>query len=248
MKILLLDIETAPNTAHVWGLFDQNIAINQIQASGYTLCWTAKWLGSKELMFESVQDKRSPKVMLKRIHMLLDQADAVVHYNGKKFDIPTLNKEFVIFGMAPPSPYKQVDLYHSVRRAFRFPSNKLDYITQALGLGQKVRHPGHTLWTDCMKNDPAAWRKMEKYNRQDVKLLEKLYDRVLPWITNHPNVGAYDGITCCPNCGHTHLQHRGTAITRDTQYERYQCMSCAKWARGRTRQKGGTSVTLQGIS
>ena len=34
MKILGLDIETAPNTAHVWSLWKQNIAINQIVNTG----------------------------------------------------------------------------------------------------------------------------------------------------------------------------------------------------------------------
>ena len=30
MKILMIDIEVSPNTAHVWGIYDQNISINQL--------------------------------------------------------------------------------------------------------------------------------------------------------------------------------------------------------------------------
>jgi len=33
MQILLLDIETAPNTAHVWGLWNQNVSLNQLMES-----------------------------------------------------------------------------------------------------------------------------------------------------------------------------------------------------------------------
>ena len=124
MKILLLDIETAPNTAYVWGLFKQNISISQIVDSSAMLCWAAKWLDNEDVMFSSIMGGR--KKMLQRIHKLLDEADAVVHYNGSRFDIPTLNKEFLEAGMSPPSPYAQVDLLKTARQQFRFPSNKLD--------------------------------------------------------------------------------------------------------------------------
>lgn len=55
MKILLLDIETAPNTVYTWGLFKQNIAINQIESPGYILCWAAKWLGDDRMFFSSLR-------------------------------------------------------------------------------------------------------------------------------------------------------------------------------------------------
>jgi len=54
MKILFCDIETAPNLAYVWGLYDQNVAISQMVNSGYVLCWAANWLDSDEFMFDSI--------------------------------------------------------------------------------------------------------------------------------------------------------------------------------------------------
>jgi DNA polymerase elongation subunit (family B) len=147
----LLDIETAPNTAHIWGLFKQNISINQIMESSYVLCWSAKWYGKDEIMFSSVHKSR-PKAMLNNIYLLLAEADAVIHYNGTKFDIPTLNKEFLLYGMTPPAPYKQIDLLRVAKNQFRFPSNKLDYVAQALGLGKKTKHIGHELWIQCTIN------------------------------------------------------------------------------------------------
>ena len=134
MKILLLDIESSPNVAHVWGLWQQNVGINQLMESSYVLCWAAKWLGEDEIIFDSVHQSK-PKKMLKGIYDLLNAADAVIHYNGTKFDIPTLNKEFLLHHYAPPSPYKQIDLLRVARSQFRFPSNKLDYVAQRLGLG-----------------------------------------------------------------------------------------------------------------
>ena len=174
--------------------------------------------------------------MLAEIHGLLSEADAVVTYNGARFDVPTLNKEFVLYGMSPPAPYKQIDLYKTVRSQFRFPSKKLDYVAQALGLEGKFKHGGHQLWVGCMNNKPEAWAQMEEYNIQDVEVLEQLYDRILPWIKNHPNVGLYneDGSRLvCPHCGGSRYQQRGFAFTQTRKYKRFQCQSdgCFKWFR-----------------
>lgn len=232
MKILLVDIETAPNVAHVWGLWQQNVGLPQILESGYILCWSAKWHGSKETFFDSIYDS-TPKQMLKGIHELLGQADVVVHYNGQKFDIPTLNKEFVTHGFQPPAPYKQVDLLQVVRNQFRFASNKLAYVSKALGLKGKYINPyGHELWINCMAGDAKAWKTMETYNRQDVTALEELYDRLIPWIKNHPNQGAFgEKKEVCPNCGGNHFQRRGYAVAFLLKYPRFQCQDCGTWFR-----------------
>lgn len=231
MRILFLDIETAPNVAHVWGLWDQNIGINQIMQPGYTLCWSAKWLGDETVMFDSVYHS-TPYEMLRYIHRLLNEADAVVHYNGTKFDIPTLNKEFISHGFTPPAPYKQIDLLRVARNQFKFPSNKLDYVANALGLGTKIRHIGHDLWVNCMANNPEAWNMMEEYNIQDVSLLERVYGKLKPWIKGHANQSLYsDNSHVCPNCGKDHHQKRGFYYTNNCKYQRYNCQVCGTWFR-----------------
>jgi len=241
LKILLLDIESSPNVAHVWGIWQQNVGLNQLMESSYVLCYAAKWLGEDEMFFDSVHVSK-PKKMLKGIHALLDAADAVIHYNGTKFDIPTLNKEFLLHSYAPPSPYKQIDLLRSVRSNFRFPSNKLDYVAQRLGLGKKQEHEGHELWVKCMANDKDAWKRMEKYNVQDVVLLESLYNRLLPWIKNHPNNNLFSESQVCPTCGGSHLQKRGTAISASGTYQRYQCKGCGSWSQGTKAVKPGVEI------
>jgi len=232
LKILLLDIETAPNLVHVWGLWQQNVGLPQIIDSGYILCWAAKWYGKEDVYFNSIHQS-SPRAMLKQIHRMLNEADAVIHFNGTKFDIPTLNKEFLLYGMSPPAPYKQIDLLRTARSQFRFPSNKLDYIAQALGVGEKVPNRGHQLWIDCMAKDPAAWEEMAEYNINDVIILEKVYDKLLPWVRNHPNIGLYqEDRKICPKCGGKHYHKRGTSVTISSIYQRYQCKDCGTWFRG----------------
>jgi DNA-directed RNA polymerase subunit RPC12/RpoP len=237
VKILGIDIETAPNTAHVWGLWGQNIGINQIQQTGRVMCWAAKWYGLKPVEFRSEHEDKpdAHRLMIERAHELLDEADGVLTYNGKKFDIPTLNREFLAYGLAPPSPYHQIDLYQVAKRQFRFVSNKMDYLARELGIRGKVRHQGHELWTLCMAGDEKAWQVMERYNKQDVRMMEQLYDAMLPWISTHPNHGMYTDETrpVCTNCGSHKLQSRGLARTRTQQYRRFQCTDCGTWSRER---------------
>lgn len=233
MKLLLLDIETSPNVAHVWGLFKQNIAISQLINSSYVMCWAAKWLGSEDVFYGSV--RQGKKKMLQRIYKLLEEADAVCHYNGDRFDVPTLNKEFLLQGWAPPSSNQSIDLLKTARQKFKFPSNKLDYVAQALGVGSKTKHAGHQLWIDCLAGNKAAWEMMEEYNKNDVTLLEKVYNKLLPWIKNHPNVSLYNGTSmACTHCGSSSLNKRGFYYTSTVKYQRYQCTSCGAWCKSKT--------------
>jgi hypothetical protein len=238
MKILLLDIETAPNTAHVWGLWDQRIGLNQLLESSYVLCFAAKWYSEDGVLFDKISGK-NPIRMLKKVHKLLDQADVVVHYNGTKFDIPTLNKEFILHGMVPPAPFKQIDLLRVSRSRFKFPSNRLDYVANALGLGTKHKHEGHEMWIKCMAGDPTAWQDMEKYNRQDVVLLEKVYDKLKPWIKGHANHSLYEAALVCPNCASTQIGKRGFHYTATSKYQRFNCRGCGNWFRSGRSLAGG---------
>jgi DNA polymerase elongation subunit (family B) len=235
VRILLLDIETSPMKVYAWGLYDQNIAINQIVEKGYTMCWAAKWFGAEEILFSSYH-RNGKKPMLSKIWQLIDEADAIIHYNGTKFDMPTLNQEFILHDLPRPSPYKQIDLLRTARKQFRLPSNKLSYVSEYLGYGDKVKHKGMDLWRECMEGDEEAWKVMEEYNIRDVELLEKIYVRLLPWIDGHPNYGVYVDIhdsPRCPRCGSHHLHRRGYSYTNTMRYQRLHCQDCGAWSRER---------------
>ncbi len=167
MKILTVDIECSPNLAYVWGLFNQNVSLSQLVETGEVISFAAKWHGKKEVLFYSTYHDGKQE-MLQAAHDLLSEADVVVGYNSKRFDMIHLNKEFVLANMEPPAPYAQVDLLNVVRRQFRFTSNKLDHVAQQLGLGSKTAHTGFQLWVDCMAGKQKAWNLMRKYNKQDV--------------------------------------------------------------------------------
>lgn len=234
MKILLLDIETAPLTVYAWGLWKQNINISHIIDSGYVMCWAAKWLGESELFFSSLATTTKSE-MLAKIYALLEEADIVIHYNGDRFDLPTLNKEFLLEGYAPHAPIQSVDLLKTVKHRFRFPSNKLDFVAKALGCKGKYKHAGFQLWLDCMAGDAKAWQEMEVYNKNDVLLLEEVYKALLPWIKNHPNVAVYSNTPAsCTHCGSSNLIRRGYRYTNSGKYARFRCDNCGSWSQAKS--------------
>jgi DNA polymerase III epsilon subunit-like protein len=230
-------------------LFNQFHSIDKILQAGQVLCWAAKFVGSKEVKFARHDEPH----FLTAIHAMLDEADAVITYNGKSFDVPHLNREFLRNGMAPPSPFKHVDLFLTVKKQFNFPSNKLAYVAKELGIGEKTEHEGFPLWIKCAAGDKNAWAKMRKYNLQDVILTEKLYHKLLPWVSGLPNRALYGSSNnpVCPVCGSTHIQQRGYYRTNTQMYKRFQCQSCKAWGRSRfteVAKEQRTSILTQAAS
>lgn len=241
MKVLLLDIETAPLVADVWGMWQQNVGLNQIVYDWYILSWAAKWADGKRVFYadqSKAANIEDDSEMLRGLWSLLDEADIVVAHNGSRFDIPKINARFVKAGLPPPSPYRQVDTLKLAKAKFKFTSNRLAYLAKFLGVEEKEEHhafPGHLLWTEVRKGNAKAWREMRKYNIQDVDTLEQVYMRLRAWDSKHPNLGVDGGV--CPVCGESHsLEKRGFAYTNGGKYQRYVCTAegCGAWSRGKT--------------
>ncbi len=242
-KILSLDIETAPIKAVLWGMWQELRSIDSIREDWFILSYSAKWLGDKDVLYDSLveypdfykKDSQNDRKLLLSLRDLLDEADIVIAHNGKKFDIPKINARFLKHGILPPSPYRMIDTLKVARSQFALTSNKLDYIARYLGLGKKIDTGGMDLWLGCLAGDPESWRLMVEYNIQDVILLEKVYLKLRPWIVNHPNLSLYDPSeqTTCPKCNSTNLQWRGYAYTTLGAYKRFQCISCGGWGRSK---------------
>ncbi|CAB4149359.1 Ribonuclease H-like domain containing protein [uncultured Caudovirales phage] len=240
MKILFLDLETSPNLAHVWGLWDQNIAITQIERSTEVICWGARWLGQDKVMFKSVHH-HGKEAMLDELHKVMDEADVLIGWNSAAFDSKHIKREFIENGYLPPSPWIELDLMRIVRSQFKFPSNKLDYVAQKLGVGAKVKHSGFQLWLDCMAGIPKAWKEMKEYQIQDVNLLIDLYNILLPWIKNHPHQGLdLAEPRSCRNCGSTEIKRWGYRYNATTKLQRYKCMGCGGYLSGEVITKVAT--------
>lgn len=223
-KILFLDIETTPNVSYTWGKFDQDVIA--FKEEWKLLSISYKWFKGKTFFFGL--NTLSEKELTKLTHALFDEADIIVAHNGDKFDIKKINAKFLQFHLKPPSPYKTVDTLKVLRQVAKLNSNKLNDVGVLLGLGEKVKHSGFDLWLGCMAGNPDSWKQMEKYNKQDVILLQKLYVELLPWIKNHPHFK--DGKKVCPNCQSENLENRGYGINQSFKYHRRQCRDCGAWS------------------
>lgn len=244
MNVLFIDIETSPNLGMVFDLWNQNLSLAQLQESGTILCFAAFWgHAPNRPIFHSIWDDGFER-MVERAWELLDQADVVVHYNGRKFDVPWLNSCFRDLGLPPPSPFRQIDLYVAVKSQFKLPSYKLEYVAERWLDDRKMKHEGFSLWVKVMAGDPAAQRTMKRYCIKDTKLLIQLLEIMLPWIPRLPNVGVYydDGELHCRACGSTDLTRQGYAHTQTRTYQRYRCSDCKTWMRA-TRSEDGIGLT-----
>lgn len=241
-KVLVIDIETAPLESYTWGIFDQNVGLDQIKTEWSILSYAAKWVGKRKVTYADTGGRgpgkvRDDKLLMADIWELLNDTDLVVAQNGNRFDIKKINSRLLMHGYGPYSPIRVVDTLSVAKKHFGFTSNKLAWLSKHLTNTKKSEHkkfPGFELWTECLKDNPAAWREMRKYNIQDVVATEQLYLRQRPWITSHPNQGAYTQAPhACPKCGSTSQQKRGESVTQQGRYQRYQCTACGGWSRGK---------------
>ena len=223
-RILVIDIETSPNVAYAWGLWDQNISTSQLIEPSRVLCFAAKWMGVRKVMFHGEREGRSE--MVRAAWDLLDEADIVVGYNHIRFDIPHLNREFILAGLPPPSPSMNIDLLRVNRQRFKFASNKLGYVTEVLGLETKLETGGQSLWNGVLAGDEKSWKTFIRYNKQDVIITEQLFGILAPWI-NGPHQGLwYGNLKGCHACQSTALMPQGFLYAKAIAYPKMRCADC----------------------
>jgi DNA polymerase elongation subunit (family B) len=248
MKILVVDIETSPNLVWAWNnmLWTSPIPYNYIVEESRMLCWAAKWVGQKTTYFRS----ESNDDFLEKLWSLVDAADAVVHFNGTRFDMKYIRSAFLEEGMDPPHFPTNIDLYQIWKRLFQSPSNKLDFIAEKILGEKKLSHSGAGLWFAYMEGERWAKTKMREYNIQDVALTEKFYEHIKGWIPNHPNHGLYvedQENPICRNCGSDDVKLNGDEYdaTGLFAYKRLKCNNCGANLRGRDAIKGKRNESLQ---
>jgi len=230
MNILYYDIETSPILSYTWGTYQTDVL--SIVTNTGLLCFSYKINKEKTVVISTRVS--TEKRMVKMLWNLFDKADVIIGQNSDRFDNRVVNSLFIKYGLTPPSPYKTVDTLKIARKYFRFDSNKLDNLGAYLVGERKKSTGGIGLWLDCMNGDEKSLLKMERYCKQDVDLLVKVYEKLKGWTTNHPNHNLYHGTTHeCPVCGKS-THKRGFMYTRTGKYQRYQCTNelCAAWSRG----------------
>jgi hypothetical protein len=221
----------------VWELKQNGyISPNNIIEPARTICLAWKWLGDDDINFAAEWKPGGHKKMVQTAWNVLDSADYVVGWNSKGFDCKHLRTEFIKAGLTPPSPHRDLDLMLTSKRHFGFMSNRLSYVAQELGAGEKLATGGGDLWKTLRYSKGAelkeAQRKMEEYNKQDVVLTEEMYHILLPWVDGL-NIPIYNESEnpSCSNCGSENIHYRGLQVAATRSYHRFQCQQCGKWGR-----------------
>lgn len=239
-RVLILDIETAPIKAYTWGLWKQNIFLDQIISNFFIISWAAKWLDEDEVFGLVLTPneilKEKDKNILIPLWELLEEADIIVAHNGDQFDIPKINSRFIVNGILPPSPYKQIDTKKISKNVFGFSSNKLEALARQLGFEGKFS-TDMQLWVDCMEGSQVALLQMLEYNEQDVIVLENVFNKLKPYAKGFPNMNLYndeDYITC-PHCNSKHLHPVANKYfyTNSVRYQLYTCNDCGAHSRSK---------------
>ena len=233
MKILYVDIETAPNISYIWGKYEQN-SLAFLRES-YLMCVAYKWEGQKTQVkalpdFPAYQQTpHDDRELTQLLYDLFDEADIIIAHNGDQFDIKYANGRFLVHKLHPPNSYRTVDTLKIARQTFKLNSNKLDDLGTTLGIGSKVETGGFKLWLGCLDGDMKSWDKMKKYNKQDVDLLYSVYHRLKGWKKGHPSITLDIEETerpQCSTCGSLHVQKGGYEFKAGGKSQRWKCQDC----------------------
>jgi DNA polymerase elongation subunit (family B) len=233
-KLLVLDIETRPAKSYHWRMFKENISTDQNIDSGGILCVGMKWVGLKEVYMYS-EWEHGMETMLNAVKLAINEADAIITKNGKRFDIPWLNVEFIKNGIMPPAPTTHIDLDDTLKKNFKFLSRKLDFVGKELKVGRKVKHEGFELWLKVMDGNEAARKRMLRYCGGDVRLTERVFKKIRPFITNFPHLG-FASPRECPHCGSEHVHVSKYRRTKTMRIQQLHCQSCGQYYDGQRKR------------
>jgi DNA polymerase elongation subunit (family B) len=237
-KILIFDIETLPDLEAALSNFAKlsNWYGNTLKATvSSALCIGYKWYGEKKTHClkswdypsweKSVNDDTA---ILKAFLEVVSEADAVVTHNGKKFDWPFLQTR-LFKAKLPPMPHNiiHIDTKQVSKRYLYSISNRLNDVAELSQVEKKLENGGWQLWVDTWNRKPEALKLMERYCKQDVKSLEQVFTRLLPFVTTLPNANVFNlEKMSCPTCGSLSIAKDGTRATKTKVMQRFRCSDC----------------------
>jgi DNA polymerase elongation subunit (family B) len=232
IKRLFFDCETAPDVAYTWRVgpkifldYENIIEERSLISIAY------KWEHEKDIKALWWKGLGKDKHMLEKFVPILEEADEIVAHYGDRFDLPWIRARAAFHGI-PVSPYiKSIDTKAQSSRLFYFNSNRLDYLAQFLGVGKKME-TDFDLWKDVMAGSATALARMIRYNKHDVRLLEKVYKKLEGYNKPKTHVAVLNGGNKedCPYCGSDRTHRRGYRVTAlGTRTRSMQCIGCGRW-------------------
>lgn len=230
---LFFDIETSPNIGLFWQAgYKQRIDYDNIITERAIICICYKWEGEEVVYSLEWDKKKCDKRLLTEFIKVANHSDEMIGHNGDKFDLTWIRTRCLLHDIPMFPKYTTIDTLKIARQQFRFNSNRLNYIAQYLGIGQKIPTE-FGLWKDVLlKNDREALSRMVEYCKQDVILLEQVYGKLknhYPHKTHYGVIFNQDRGTC-PECGSDDLvKQKHIVKASGAKYIKYQCKTCGKY-------------------
>lgn len=174
---------------------------------------------------------------------ILYNADGIITHYGSKFDLPFLNSRLLYHGLPTVPNIPHIDTCMVSRKRLFIHRNRLQTIANFLKLEGKLENGGWQLWVDVMNRKKKAQKLMDLYCKQDVEVLEQVYYKLRPLISNIPNYNLFNNTDwVCPSCGSYDLVKNGFHITKTMKYQRLRCKDCGTSCR--TDAKGNKPRTF----
>lgn len=240
MRMLFLDVETRPDIAVSFTRFKANMTQDHIIEEGgglISIAWQFGQHGDLNGMVQTADEaiENDDYELVKTLVDQIEDSDIIVGHNIDQFDLPVIRARAVINGLRPPKLVKTVDTL-KIARTMKFQSNKLDSLAQVLGVGEKHRHSGISMWVGCIRGEESSLEEMLKYNLIDVEILVKVYNKIRSFDPKAPNAGLYNPSEelACRVCGsHNVLPTGSTVKTGVASYTEYVCTDCGARSRDR---------------
>lgn len=228
-KILFYDIETTPLKAWVWSLGKQVVRHGQLDENHnmydcicITYCWND---GKPAKHLDWGYHKQDSARMFAKFDKLIKKADVVIGKNNARFDNRHLNVHRWLNGQpGMPEWIKwSDDLEKHVRKHFYLPSYSLDYISDLLGLGGKIKMQ-FSDWIDIVeKKNKASFDKMIKYGKKDIEDTRAIWEHCESHFEPRYNAASKAGDLRCKHCGSQNICKNGTRAAGKSMYQHFYC-------------------------
>lgn len=257
-KLLCYDIETTPLLGWIWRPGEQYVGHNQLLKGyfNYThiMCITYRWAHEKKTHIltwgTGLEDE---KQMIIDFDAIVKQADVVIGKNNNRFDDKHINTIRMIHDLPCDTSWitKCDDLEKQMRKHFNVASYSLDYFSELLGLGGKIKMElSDWLWiayrrmlqlTDIessqlvelltgynrvqvIKEGNKRQKHMFTYGTKDSDDTLKLWFYLLKHFTPKFNAAKWlQNDLACIHCGSTRIVENGNRFLKTGWFKRYDC-------------------------
>jgi len=226
VKRLFFDIETSPNIGTFWRPQRKTyLTYENISEERRIICAAWKWENSKAV--HHVADWDDDREIVARLIAVLDQADEIVAHNGDKFDMRWVRGRALHHGLYMSHSFTLIDTLKHARKLFDLNSYRLVYLAKYLNVGTNKIEMTYQDWLDAMAGDERVRKRMIRYNRRDVRVLEAVFEKLCPYLKITKPV--VDDLARCGECGSEELTEAKRWLTA-AGYGRVEvrCGDCGK--------------------